>query len=57
MLEILQEMANLGNDALTAFVVSQVLSFINCATIYGLLAWGVRTIWNEWKSRGFPIDL
>jgi hypothetical protein len=47
MAEVLQ---NLGDGAITAFIVWQILDTIEVLVMVGLVAWGIRTVWAKVKN-------
>lgn len=48
--ELVMVLKELGNDGLTAFYVYLVLDYIGLYALIGLAAWGIRTIWKDYKD-------
>lgn len=55
MLEIIEKLSTLGDNAIYAFIAVKIGEDLVCFVFLGLLVWGVRVAWKEWKSRGFPV--
>lgn len=45
--ELAQTLSSLGGDALTAFILVQVLDTIEVLVFFSLLTWGIRTLWKQ----------
>ena len=47
--ELANVLNSLGTDGLRAFIVYQVCDLVECITVFGLLTWGIRTVWKWYK--------
>lgn len=51
MLELIDAVSKLGDGALTAFIIYQVLNFVESMSFLGLCTWGVRSAWKVFKEK------
>lgn len=48
--ELIAAINSMGSNGLTAFIIYQVIDFIQLAGIVGLMTWGIRTVWKVIKK-------
>ena len=53
MLELIKALSTLGDNAIYAFIFSQIVDFIEVMIMFALLTWGIRTMWRTWRDNDF----
>ncbi len=53
MLELIKARSTLGDNAIYAFIFSQILEFVALMIVIALPTWGIRVMWKTWKDNNF----
>lgn len=49
-MELATMLKSLGSDALTAFIIYQILDTLEVLLFFGLTTWGIRAAWRTFKK-------